>query len=174
MEAVSLVVQTGLLVAQSSSGPAALDALKEWSAWLVSIQAAVLGLATFIIGRNGLVPATGSKWGRRFLIWSVVAFAASIFFATWVLGSIPSILLRIEDNPTTDNFYHMPIAGAPGFETLYQSLPEWARYMLQLWAFTAAEHLLFLTGIFFFVLAIITTLRQNKSIDRRTSSRSEP
>jgi hypothetical protein len=161
MDAVMLVVQTSSSVTQWESGPAALNALKEWSAWLVSIQAAVLGLATFMIGRNGSLPVANSKRGRRFLIIALVAFATSIFFATWVLGAMPSILLRIEDNPTADNFYHMPIAGAPGFETVYQWLPGWGKYMLQLWAFTLAEHLLFLIGILCFVLAVITTLRQS-------------
>jgi|SRR5829696_4179964 len=162
MEAVMLVVQTGSSVTQWESGPAALNALKEWSAWLVSIQAAVLGLATFMVGRNGSLPVTNSKWGRRFLIIAIVAFASSIFFATWVLGAMSSILLRIEKNPTADNFYHMPIAGAPGFEAVYQLLPGWGKYMLQLWTFTLAEHLLFLIGILCFVLAIITTLLRSR------------
>jgi hypothetical protein len=36
--------------------PVALSALKEWSAWLVSIQAAVIALAGYAIGKGSLLP----------------------------------------------------------------------------------------------------------------------
>jgi len=138
--------------------PAALNALKEWSAWLVSIQAAVIALAGYAVGKESLLPVKDSPWVRRLLIAAIVALAASIFFATWVLGAIPSILLRMQESPGNTDFYHMPIAGAPAFEAVYQWLPDNAQYLLQLWAFAAAEHLLFLMGILCVVLAILVAV----------------
>jgi hypothetical protein len=113
-----------------------------------------------------------SPWVRRLLVAAIVALTASILFATWVLGAIPSVLLRMQESPGNTDFYHMPIAGAPAFEAVYQWLPDNAQSLLQLWAFAAAEHLLFLTGILCFVLAILVAVMRSRNSGR--SARSSP
>jgi hypothetical protein len=124
--------------------PVALDALKDWSAWLVSIQTAVIGLTTFVLGGTNV-----QIRARNWLIGGLVSFAASIVCATFVLGSIPSILIRIEEDPASleryGGFYWMPIAGPDWFEASFG-------YVLRLWLFTVGEHIFFLVGVVCFAV----------------------
>jgi hypothetical protein len=124
--------------------PVALDALKDWSAWLVSIQAAVIALATVGLGGTNI-----QSVARNYLIVGLVCFAGSIVCATFVLGSIPSILIRIEEDPTSladyGTFYQMPIAGPAWFE-------DSVGRVLRLWLFTVGEHFFFLVGVVCFAV----------------------
>jgi hypothetical protein len=171
METVLLATQAGSSAAQAEL-PVALNALKDWSAWLVGIQAAVLGLAGLSIGKDGSLVAADAKAGRLFLRVAIVAFAGSIFCATWVLGAIPSIVLRLGRTPEDDNFYHMPISGAPAFEWFYERLPGLVQSLLQLWFFVAAEHWLFVIGMAFFVASVYVAAAGKASQEAATTSES--
>ena len=114
--------------------PAALQLLKDWSIWLVSLQTAALGLVSFGSGKEGFLKLNAT-WARC----AIFSFAASIVFATWVLAALPSILMRM---PTgTENFYGYGLFEWPPFK--------W----FPLWSFTFLEHILFVVGICCFVLA---------------------
>lgn len=135
--------------------PVALSALKDWSTWLVTIQTAVLAAVGYSLGKGALLPIDRNPLVRKLLVATFITLALSIFFATWALGAIPSILLRIQENPQNTDFYHMPISGAPFFESIYGALPGFLQSCLQLWTFVLAEHLLFLIGLSCFVLAVL-------------------
>jgi hypothetical protein len=122
------VTQTGV--------PVALSALKDWSTWLVTIQTAVLAAVGYSLGKGALLPIDRNPLVRKLLVATFITLALSIFFATWALGAIPSILLRIQENPQNTDFYHMPISGAPFFESIYGALPGFLHSCLQLWAFS--------------------------------------
>ena len=111
--------------------PAGLTLLKDWSTWLVSLQTGALGLVSFVAGKNDVFSFNQPRLKR-----SICSFAASIFFATWVLGAIPSIAMRLKPS---ENFYNLPMF-------------EW--FPVHLWVFTTFQHWCFLFGLFFFVRAI--------------------
>ena len=119
--------------------PAAMELLKDWSIWMVGLETGILGLVSFIGGKEGFFKLD-EKWARR----TVFVFAVSIFCATWVLAALPSILLRME-NEKTDNFYQM---------WMFEWLP------IPLWIFSSAQHWLFVTGVFFMMLSITKNLKK--------------
>jgi hypothetical protein len=131
--------------------PVALGALKDWSAWLVSIQAAIIALATF-----GLGGTKALEIAPRLLKVGLGCFVASIVCATFVLGAIPSILIRIEEDPASfknGGFYRMPISGWDRFEK--SPFADW----LPLKLFTVGEQVLFLIGVVCFALIAIAVHR---------------
>jgi hypothetical protein len=72
--------------------------------------------------------------------WAVLFFALSIIFATWVLGAIPSIVMRMEKDD--QNFYQM-------------GMFEWRPFVwIPFWVFTFSEHIFFVIGIVCFMLSI--------------------
>jgi len=87
------VTQTGV--------PVALSALKDWSTWLVTIQTAVLAAVGYSLGKGALLPIDRNPLVRKLLVATFISLALSIFFATWALGAIPSILLRIQETRKT-------------------------------------------------------------------------
>jgi hypothetical protein len=120
--------------------PPALQLLKDWSIWLVGLQTGVLGLVTFIGGKEGFFKLD-VQWARI----AIFFFAFSIIIATWVLAALPSILMRMQNE--RDNFYNM-------------GLFEWAPFKwTPLWLFTFLQHILFVLGIFFFMLSITERLK---------------
>ena len=115
--------------------PPAMELLKDWSIWMVGLETGILGLVTFIGGKESFFH---DKWAR----FAIFSFAGSIFFATWVLAALPDILLRMHS--ATDNFYRMPI---------FNWLP------IQLWMVSSVQHWLFVFGVLFFMLSITGKLK---------------
>jgi hypothetical protein len=114
----------------------ALKLLKDWSSWLVSIQAAVLALLA-LWGRDKVqLPAVVAHW-------VFVFFGGSIIFATFVLGGIPSIMQRVGGGM---NIYDI---------ALFEWLPEQLGTLRTLWFFSFMEHLLFLLGMIIFMLPFL-------------------
>lgn len=120
----------------SSNQLDALMSLKDWSSWLVSIQTAVLALLALWGTDKTLLPETTARWVFLF-------FGLSIFFATFVLGGIPSIAQRLSGKV---NIYTMP---------LFEWLPASFGWFRTLWFFSCAEHVLFLLGLLTFMLPFL-------------------
>jgi len=117
--------------------PPAMELLKDWSIWMVGLETGILGLVTFIGGKEGFFKLE-EKWARR----AIFLFATSIFFATWVLAALPSILMRMQ--AATDNFYRMG---------MFEWLP------IPLWVFSSIQHWLFVIAVFFLMYSITKTLK---------------
>ena len=129
-----------MAVKSTDKVPAALQLLKDWSIWLVSLQTASLGLVTFIGGKEGLIKLD-ARWAR----FAIICFALSIVAATWVLAALPSIFMRMQDD--AENFYKIGMFEWPPFK--------W----VPLWVFTFLEHILFVLGILFFMLSVTSALK---------------
>ena len=113
--------------------PPAMELLKDWSIWMVGLETGILGLVTFIGGKEGFFKLH-EKWARL----AIIFFAGSIFFATWVLAALPDILLRMQSE--SENFYRMGI---------FSWLP------VPLWVVSSIQHWAFVIGVFFFMFSII-------------------
>ena len=107
------------------------ELLKEWSIWLVGLQTAALGLSTFLSGKEDRVHVD-RKWALR----GGLCFATSIFFATWVLGAIPDIVIHFQSGRSASE------------QAMFSWLP------IPLFLFAAMEHWFFLIGLFMFVAAL--------------------
>ncbi|HYP02635.1 MAG TPA: hypothetical protein VER76_20770 [Pyrinomonadaceae bacterium] len=114
----------------------ALKLLKDWSSWLVSIQAAVLALLALWGKDKVQLPPVIAHW-------VFVFFGGSIIFATFVLGGIPSIMQRVQGGM---NIYSIP---------LFEWLPERLGTLRTLWFFSFMEHILFLIGMIIFMLPFL-------------------
>jgi hypothetical protein len=117
--------------------PPAMELLKDWSTWMVGLQTGILGLIAFIGGKDGFFKLE-EKWARL----AIFLIGASMFFATWVLAALPSILLRMQTK--TDNFYNMG---------MFEWLP------VPLWVFSSLQHWLFVIGVLFLMLSISKKLK---------------
>lgn len=82
---------------------AALEAaklMKDWGSWMTTISTAV-------IGTSGIIVNQSSQQVQREALWAyltVLMFALSITFAAWVLGSLPSVVSRLNKTaPVEEN-----------------------------------------------------------------------
>ncbi|WP_426991167.1 hypothetical protein [Methylomonas sp. CM2] len=100
----------------------AIKLLKDWSTWLVTVQTGVLGLF-------GLQ-------GKTLNDLTLTCFIISIVIATFILGALPSILQRSED----DSNIHQMI------------LFEWFPAPLYVAAFL--QHILFIIGVIYLACSI--------------------
>ncbi len=101
----------------------AVKLLKDWSAWLVTIQAAAIGLVTLFY-EDGL---TLNFWSRG----ATTFFALSIIVATLVLGGLPSVVQRVTPNVRIHDM----------------QLTEWLPGGLFIYTFL--QHLFFILGVIF-------------------------
>ena len=85
---------------------AALGFLREWSAWMVGVETILLGFLVTLLGDDRL--ALGSAWLKT----AALSFGASMLFAAWVLGGIPSICERLAHRPWS--IYRFPVFDLPG------------------------------------------------------------
>jgi hypothetical protein len=123
--------------------PDAFELLKDWSLWLVGVQTAVLALVSFIAGKDGPFKLD-EKWARP----AIFCFAGSIVVATWVLGGLPSVALRMTQ--PRQNFYALGL------------FDWWPFARIPLWVFTSIQHWLFIAGIVFFMLSINRKLNKSE------------
>ncbi|HEX8422522.1 MAG TPA: hypothetical protein VF634_03880 [Pyrinomonadaceae bacterium] len=128
---------------QAEGLPPAFELLKDWSIWLVGVQTAVLGLVSFVAGKDGPFKLD-EKWTRP----AIFCFAGSIIVATWVLGELPTVALRITH--PKENFYDLSL------------IDWWLFKRIPVWVYTAAQHWLFMIGIVFFMLSINRKMKKSR------------
>lgn len=125
----------------------ALKLLKDWSTWLVTVQATALGLLAALWGKDSI--KLGDAWARSVFI----LFGLSIVAATFVLGGVPDMAQRIPIKPhetaSSFNIYR---------ERLFSNFPDWG-WLSSLWAFAFLEHILFLAGIGVFIVGVLRSRR---------------
>lgn len=118
---------------------AAVNALIDWSKWLVTLQpAAILAIA----GVVNLDPSALSLTERTLLIVSLACVVISLLAATFALGGLPSVIERL---PST----------APDEKGIYDMSVYWH---FRVWQIVFVEHLFFVLGIIFFSLFLCISI----------------
>jgi len=89
----------------------ALQELRQWGTFLIGIQSGALAIMGFLLEK---IQTTGSKqlplneWEKTLGLAAIVFFAASIGIATWLLGALPSVLIRLKKGRSIENdVYHL-------------------------------------------------------------------
>jgi hypothetical protein len=111
-----------------------LKLLKDWSIWMVTVETAAI---TFLGAAAGRVIDSETI----FFPVAIVLFTASIVFAAWVLGGIPSVAQRLDGS---GNLFHYKIYRIG-----------WLADRIKLNALTAIQHTLFIFGIICLAVLII-------------------
>ncbi len=114
--------------------------LKDWSTWLVTVQAAALGLITIFFGKDQALQRNYWSFGM------VICFALSICFATFVLGSLPTIIQRI----TPKDYLH---------DMVLFTLPVGRLLPVKLSVAAFGQHVMFLAGVICLAGYLISTFR---------------
>lgn len=113
----------------------AIDKIKDWGIWLTSLQTAAIGALGLIVSGENYQPDDYEKVTAFF---SLVFFATSILLSTWILSSLPSIIMRLDtstEGSTTNDIYHMDI---------------YSFISIKLGPMTGLKHFLFIVGVVFF------------------------
>jgi hypothetical protein len=103
-----------------------LDALKDQSAWLVSIQTAVLALAAFTVGKDRFLEAT--KIGALALLALLLSVGCSSSNAQ-MSPTKPNIVIVLTDDKREDDLDGMPLTNAllkdegVDFDNFYATYP---------------------------------------------------
>lgn len=90
----------------------ALGELQKWGTFLVGLQTAAIGVMGFLFEN---VTSSGktlllSPWQFTCGVLALICFGSSILAATWLLGAIPSLHLRIGDKECTENdVFHLSL-----------------------------------------------------------------
>jgi hypothetical protein len=113
----------------------ALRFLKEWSAWMVGVETAILGFLVTLLSRDKL--ALGSIYIKA----AAVCFGASMAFAAWSLGLIPSACERLDRD--TSRVYGMRLFDTP------------ALHWIRLGWITFMQHLFFFLGLLSITLSLV-------------------
>lgn len=158
-------------IATPTAYEAAIEAaklMKDWGSWMTTVSTAV-------IGTNGLLIALQEPGTQRDQTWarlSVLFFTSSIVFAAWVLGSLPSIVIRLRKEVPVS-----PITSDSGgvtsdtstkvaeLEALKSTRPGDASndiYEMRFFSFTpvrvgviaALQHIFFVLGLYCFALYV--------------------
>lgn len=140
--------------------PATLTELKEWSIWMVGLQTGTLALITFIAGEKGFLKFTNAV-ARWAVYLALVCFSTSIFFATWVIGAISSIRLRLP-TASADAEYWGAVevfgicanAPDPSATGNFFCMPALENVEVPMVVLASAEHWAFVVGIALFALAL--------------------
>lgn len=111
----------------------ALKLLREWSAWMVAVQTALIGVGALFPER---LPQAGSCCIKL----AILCFGISIASAASVLGGIPSIAQRLEGDKS---IYDISI-----FDL------KWLKYM-PLNRFCLIEHISFLLGLVALIFSVL-------------------
>lgn len=119
-----------------------LGELQKWGVFLVGLQTAAIGVMGFMFDKarttGGPSPVEPlSELHFTIGVLALESFGASIIVATWLLGALPSMHLRVNEQPCTSNdIFHM---------SLFES-PQWP----QVGPMTGLQFVLFSIGIVFF------------------------
>jgi hypothetical protein len=112
----------------------ALNLLKDWSLWLVSIQSSAIGLIVAFYEKE-LKVYLDNQW----LGVAVLCFTGSIILSSWVIAALPDIVSRIDTQNNDCNIHDM---------SAFRKTP-----FIPLWLLTATQHWLFIIGIGCFALS---------------------
>lgn len=123
------------------SAKIALERLSAWTTWLTGLQtAAMAAMALLIEGSEIPLTEIQTKYGFFVLLF----FGASIVLSTWLLSSIPSAQMRLNNTGTPDeqnDIYRMKIFSFVPFT---------------IGRFSGVVHTYFLVGVIFFALFIFS------------------
>ncbi len=111
--------------------------VKEWSVWMVGVQAALIG---FILKNEINPPLSGNSVNL-----SLGCFALSILAAAWVLGALPFVVICIPEMNDRDS------SEANIFFSKIDSLP--LLRMIPLWLMALIQHVTFALGLIFLILS---------------------
>ena len=138
------------IVTKHETALTALSELRQWGTFLIGLQTGSITLMGFLFEkvsakhdeRSPLLTPDQSTLG----VLTVILFGGSIFTATWLLGAIPSLMLRLKDCATQENdFFHL---------ALFQSLT-WP----EVGPMTGLMFALFSVGIVFLSIFALLRLR---------------
>jgi hypothetical protein len=123
------------------SAKTALERLSGWVTWLTGLQTAAMAAMALLI-KDKEKPLTDHQTEYGFFV--LLFFGASIVLSTWLLSSIPSAQLRLNESTTPDeknDIYRMKIFGFVPFT---------------IGRFSGIIHTYFLIGVIFFALFIFS------------------
>lgn len=103
------------LAVSATNSLEALKGLREWSTYLITIQGSAIAAMGFLFEK--FRPTTASDgshltpWQETAAIATVTLFGGSMTTATWLLGAMPSIMLRIavDKASTANDFFHFKL-----------------------------------------------------------------
>jgi len=123
------------------SAKIALERLSAWTTWLTGLQtAAMAAMALLIKGKENTLTEVQTKYGFFVLLF----FGASVILSTWLLSSIPSAQMRLDNTGTAEeknDIYRMKI---------FSFIP------FTIGRFSGIVHAYFLIGVIFFALFIFS------------------
>jgi hypothetical protein len=129
-------------------GASALSELRQWSTFLIGIQMGAISIMGFFFEKVRHVDGSSLPLDPRQMTAGVIAvifFGASILTATWLLGAILSLLIRLKDKTSTENdVYHL---------SLFRS-PDWPK----IGPMTGLQYVLFALGIVAFATFVYMRL----------------
>jgi hypothetical protein len=137
----------------------AVKLMKDWGSWMTSVS-------TAIIGTNGFMMVNGGTNSLREPAWaylSLLFFGLSIAFAAWVLGSLPSVVIRLRKGGPAD-IMEIPISPTlanPGSPVSTVSVAN-DIYEMKFFSFVpirvgvvaGLQHLFFILGMYCFALYV--------------------
>jgi len=123
------------------SAKIALERLSSWTTWLTGLQTAAIGaMALLVKGRKVQLTAVQTKYAFFVLLF----YGTSIILSTWLLSSIPSAQMRLNNSGSPDeqnDIYRMKI---------FSFIP------FTIGRFSGIVHTYFLIGVIFFALFIFS------------------
>ena len=92
---------------------AALSELRQWTTFLIGLQTGAItamGVLFEKVGQSNGRAASLNDVQTTVGVVTLVFFGGSILAATWLLGAIPSLMLRLKDETCVENdFFHLPL-----------------------------------------------------------------
>lgn len=91
---------------------AALAELRQWGVFLIAVQSGAIGIMGFFAEKIKLSQTVTAftPFQLNTGVIALILFGASILIATFLLGAIPSLILRIENEYTPNNdFFHFKL-----------------------------------------------------------------
>jgi hypothetical protein len=113
----------------------AVKLLKDWSAWMVASELAVIAFLGSSYASKGAVLG-------QCITGVLVSFVVSIAAAAWLLGALPWIVVNL-DNPEFQNPYQARLSSAPGFNRV------------RVWMLGFVQHACFFLGIVFLAAGVL-------------------
>ncbi len=142
--------------------------MKDWGTWMTTVSTAVIAANGLLISTSSAPTTTSPLREPSWAYWSVLCFGLSITFAAWLIGSLPSVVLRLKKpqqeplhaegrNPSEDVTSNSSIRVEPAKP---DSFSENDIYELRFFTFVpvrlgvvaALQHVFFVLGLYSFSL----------------------
>lgn len=117
--------------------------MKDWGAWMTTVSTAVIGANGFLLTSvNASFAPEALTRDRWWAFSSVLLFGLSIVVAAWVLGSLPSVVSRLNQSraSTANDIYEM---------RFLSFVP------VRVGAIAGLQHVLFVLGLYCFALYVV-------------------